>query len=99
MPLGEIPDVVWPPLLLSVPNEAPEVFPVVLNSPLFSPVKYGEVVRIASGLEATFYDAGHVFGSSMIKLTKKGYILLPIHCGCMIVLIKKTWFLVFFTFA
>lgn len=69
MPLGEIPDVVWPPLLLSVPNEAPEVFPVVLNSPLFSPVKYGEVVRIASGLEATFYDAGHVFGSSMIKLT------------------------------
>jgi len=39
------------------------------TSPLFSPVKYGEVVRIASGLEATFYDAGHVFGSSMIKVT------------------------------
>jgi metallo-beta-lactamase family protein len=36
---------------------------------LFSPVKYGEAVRIAGGLEATFYDAGHVFGSAMIKVT------------------------------
>jgi len=39
------------------------------TSPLFLPVKYGEVVRIASGLEATFHDAGHVLGSSMIKVT------------------------------
>ena len=39
------------------------------TNPLFSPVKYGEAIRIAGGLEATFYDAGHVFGSAMIKVT------------------------------
>ncbi len=39
------------------------------TNPLFSPVKYGEAVPIANGLEATFYDAGHVFGSAMIKVT------------------------------
>ncbi|MFC2020418.1 MBL fold metallo-hydrolase RNA specificity domain-containing protein [Chloroflexota bacterium] len=39
------------------------------TSPLFSPVKYEEVVPIAKGLEATFCDAGHVFGSSMIRVT------------------------------
>jgi metallo-beta-lactamase family protein len=37
-------------------------------SPLFSPVKYGETVKISDGVEATFYDAGHVLGSSMVKL-------------------------------
>ncbi len=37
--------------------------------PLFSPVNYGENVHIADGVEATFYDAGHVFGSAMIKVT------------------------------
>jgi len=37
-------------------------------SPLFSPVKYGQAVKIGDGIEATFYDAGHVLGSSMIKL-------------------------------
>ena len=37
-------------------------------SPLFSPVKYGEAVKIGDGVEATFYDAGHVLGSSMVKL-------------------------------
>jgi metallo-beta-lactamase family protein len=36
--------------------------------PLFSPVKYGETVKIGDGIEATFYDAGHVLGSSMVKL-------------------------------
>jgi len=36
--------------------------------PLFSPVKYGQAVRIADGVEVTFYDAGHVLGSSMVKL-------------------------------
>ena len=36
---------------------------------LFSPVKYEENVHITDGLDATFYDAGHVFGSSMIKVT------------------------------
>jgi len=36
---------------------------------LFSPVQYEENVHITDGLDATFYDAGHVFGSSMIKVT------------------------------
>jgi metallo-beta-lactamase family protein len=36
--------------------------------PLFSSVKYGEAVKIGDGVEATFYDAGHVLGSSMVKL-------------------------------
>jgi len=36
--------------------------------PLFSPVKYGEPVQIAGGIEAVFHDAGHVLGSSMIKV-------------------------------
>ena len=36
--------------------------------PLFSPVKYEKAVSIGKGVEATFYDAGHVLGSSMIKV-------------------------------
>jgi metallo-beta-lactamase family protein len=36
--------------------------------PLFSPVKYGETVSISKGIEATFYDAGHVLGSAMIMV-------------------------------
>jgi len=36
--------------------------------PLFSPVRYQEPVPVADGIEATFYDAGHVLGSSSIKL-------------------------------
>ena len=36
--------------------------------PLFSPVEYGERVQIVNGVEAAFYDAGHVLGSSMIKV-------------------------------
>ena len=35
---------------------------------LFSPVKYVKTVSIGEGVEATFYDAGHVLGSSMIKV-------------------------------
>jgi len=37
-------------------------------SPLFSPLDYGETVAIGPDIEATFYDAGHVLGSSMNKL-------------------------------
>jgi len=37
--------------------------------PLFEPVKYGEIVQISDGVRATFHDAGHVLGSSMIKVT------------------------------
>jgi metallo-beta-lactamase family protein len=36
--------------------------------PLFSPVEYRKTVEIGKGVEATFYDAGHVLGSSMIKV-------------------------------
>jgi len=36
--------------------------------PLFSPVKYRQPKEIAGGLEVTFYDAGHVLGSSIIKV-------------------------------
>lgn len=35
---------------------------------LFSPVRYEKLIRINKKVEATFYDAGHVLGSSMIKL-------------------------------
>jgi metallo-beta-lactamase family protein len=34
----------------------------------FTPVEYNQTVSIGEGIEATFYDAGHVLGSSMIKL-------------------------------
>ena len=36
--------------------------------PLFSPVKYKQPIQIADGLEATFFDAGHVLGSSIIQI-------------------------------
>ncbi|MBM2824974.1 MAG: Ribonuclease [Dehalococcoidales bacterium] len=36
--------------------------------PLFKPVGYGKTIEIGDGVEATFYDAGHVLGSSMIKV-------------------------------
>jgi metallo-beta-lactamase family protein len=38
-------------------------------TPLFSPADYGEPVSIGGSIEATFHDAGHVLGSSMIKVT------------------------------
>jgi len=36
--------------------------------PLFSPVRYREAVALGDGVEATFYDAGHVLGSSIIRV-------------------------------
>jgi metallo-beta-lactamase family protein len=36
--------------------------------PLFNQVEYDKTVEIAPGIEATFYDAGHVLGSAMIRL-------------------------------
>lgn len=36
--------------------------------PLFSPIEYAEPVQLGTGVEVTFYDAGHVLGSSMIKI-------------------------------
>jgi len=35
--------------------------------PLFSPVRYREAIQVGEGVEATFYDAGHILGSSIIR--------------------------------
>jgi metallo-beta-lactamase family protein len=35
---------------------------------LFFPVEYGQPITVADGIQATFHDAGHVLGSSMIKV-------------------------------
>jgi metallo-beta-lactamase family protein len=35
---------------------------------LFSTVRYEQTVKIADGVEATFYDAGHILGASIIKV-------------------------------
>jgi metallo-beta-lactamase family protein len=35
--------------------------------PLFSPVEYRQAVPLGDGVEAAFYDAGHVLGSSIIR--------------------------------
>ena len=37
----------------------------------FAPVKFKQVVTLGDGLEATFHDAGHILGSSMIKIKAK----------------------------
>jgi len=34
----------------------------------FSPCEYKQPVRIGDGLQATFYDAGHILGSSMVEV-------------------------------
>jgi metallo-beta-lactamase family protein len=39
--------------------------------PFFDTVEYNQVVSIGDGIEATFYDAGHVLGSSMIRVVIK----------------------------
>ncbi|KPK34188.1 MAG: MBL fold metallo-hydrolase [Phycisphaerae bacterium SG8_4] len=36
--------------------------------PHFSPVKYKQRVKVAEGVDAVFHDAGHVLGSSIIKV-------------------------------
>ncbi|MCJ7606181.1 MAG: MBL fold metallo-hydrolase [Dehalococcoidales bacterium] len=36
--------------------------------PLFETVEYNTPVTVADGIEASFHDAGHVLGSSMIKI-------------------------------
>jgi metallo-beta-lactamase family protein len=40
--------------------------------PLFSSVEYKEPVPLGEGITASFYDAGHVLGSSMIKINVRG---------------------------
>jgi len=36
--------------------------------PLFEPVEYGESVQIGDGVRVTFHNAGHIIGSSMIRV-------------------------------
>ncbi len=36
--------------------------------PLFSSVPYGASIEIGDGVQAVFYDAGHVLGSSMLRI-------------------------------
>ena len=42
-----------------------------MTLPLFSPIRYTEPVTLGEDIMATFHDAGHVLGSSMIKLVIK----------------------------
>ena len=37
--------------------------------PMFVPVKYQTPLQVADDVQASFYEAGHIFGSSIIKLT------------------------------
>jgi metallo-beta-lactamase family protein len=37
--------------------------------PRFTPVEYGQAVTVAADITAVFHEAGHILGSSMIKLT------------------------------
>lgn len=38
---------------------------------LFQPVEYGQTIPLGDGIEAQFYEAGHIFGSSIIKVTAR----------------------------
>jgi len=41
--------------------------------PLLTPVRYRKPVNVGDGIEATFYNAGHILGSAMIMITvRKG---------------------------
>lgn len=53
----------FPEVPLYTTNDAKASFP------LFTPVNYEETVPLGEGVKATFCDAGHVLGSSMIKVT------------------------------
>lgn len=53
----------YPEIPLYTTDDAKDCFP------LLSPIHYGEPVQIGDGVAATFHDAGHVLGSSMITVT------------------------------
>ncbi len=42
---------------------------VVATQALFEPLEYASQVEIADGIKAEFFNAGHIFGSGMIRLT------------------------------
>jgi metallo-beta-lactamase family protein len=52
----------YPEIPLYTQADAEAVFP------LFSPIKYGQPLEIGAGIEASFHDAGHVLGSSTVRL-------------------------------
>lgn len=52
----------YPEMPLYTPDDAKA------SAALFSRVGYEEVFAISDGIEATFYDAGHILGSSMIRV-------------------------------
>jgi len=52
----------YPEVPLYTANDAAASFPQ------FSPVGYEEPVELGESIEATFHDAGHVLGSSMVKV-------------------------------
>jgi len=52
----------YPEIPLYTRKDAERVFP------LFKSVRYEEEVKINSSVKVTFYDAGHILGSSMIKV-------------------------------
>jgi len=52
----------YPEIPLYTTEEAEACFPQ------FLPVKYRQPIEIGEGVEGNFYDAGHVLGSSMIKV-------------------------------
>jgi len=53
----------YPEVPLYTTDDAKDCFP------LLSPIRYGEPVQIGDGVAATFHDAGHILGSSMITVT------------------------------
>ncbi|UCF00411.1 MAG: MBL fold metallo-hydrolase, partial [Planctomycetota bacterium] len=52
----------YPELPLYTTTDAEACFP------LFSPIPYRQAIALGDGLETTFYDAGHVLGSSIIRV-------------------------------
>ena len=52
----------YPEIPLYTAKDASALFPQ------FSPVGYRETIKLGDGLEATLHDAGHVLGSSMVKV-------------------------------
>ncbi len=60
-----------------------EVKDVEATMPLFSPIKYEQAVEIGDGVEAIFYDAGHVLGAAtiVIKVQQGGEVRTIIFSG------------------
>lgn len=52
----------YPEVPLYTKKDAEKVFP------LFEPVDYGKLLTIGDSINVTFHDAGHILGSSIVKL-------------------------------